>query len=297
MPVPKKIYSLNEIGGRKNNEDSIWPKKGWALPKGELYLVCDGVGGNSHGEVASELACKYIAEYFSANLKTEDALDDSFIASAREHAMTHFRAYISDHPDAEKMSTTLTLAYLKKQSLFVAWCGDSKIFLIREGDIIFQSEDHSLVNELVKRGDISPEEAATHPHRNVITRSLQVREPYSEIQTHELKDLREGDVLLLCSDGVTENVTPEVLRTILTEGDDDNIVEKFQSYCLGKTRDNYSMYLVELAAAPAAVSQPAAPGHALKAKSGSRALTYALVLVAAILLAVAYANYNHYYWW
>ncbi|TDQ09439.1 PP2C family protein-serine/threonine phosphatase [Pedobacter metabolipauper] len=246
MPVPLKIYSLNELGNRKNNEDSIHPPAGEALLGNSLFLVCDGVGGNSKGEVASELACRHFNTYFNQNLSSEDLLNDDFINAGREWVIKHFDEYIAQHEGAEDMSTTLTLAYLKKKSIFVAWCGDSRIYLIRDGEIVFQSQDHSLVNELVKRGNITPEEALTHPHRNVITRSLQAKRPYSEIQTDEIFDIRDNDYLLLCSDGLLEKVTPTVLKVLLTQSDTGDLTEQFQEYCYQKTRDNYSMYLIKL---------------------------------------------------
>lgn len=246
MPVPIKIYSLNEIGGRKNNEDAIWPRKGEANLQDRLFLVCDGVGGNSHGEVASQMACELFGVYFKAHLTSEDQLTPAFVEQAREHVMAHFRDYIALHPEATQMSTTLTLIYLKQDSVFVAWCGDSKIFQVRNGEIIFQSEDHSLVNELVKRGEISAEEALTHPRRNVITRSLQAGPRYSEIQYAEIFDLADNDHFLLCSDGVTEKVTPAILKEILSSTPEDQILETFQDVSHGKTRDNYSMHLLRI---------------------------------------------------
>jgi PPM family protein phosphatase len=246
MPAPFKVYSLNEIGGRKNNEDAIWPAAAETMSNNNLFIVCDGVGGNSHGEVASAYASQFIGEYIKKNLLSEDHLTNDFLEKAREYAMERFCDYISQHPEAERMSTTLTLAYIKQNSIFVAWCGDSKVMLLRNGEIVFQSEDHSLVNELVKCGELTPEEALTHPQRNVITRSLQATAPYAIIDTVELTDVQEGDYLLLCTDGVTENITPGKLKFILSEGEGDDILEQFQQYCFGKTKDNYSMQLIKL---------------------------------------------------
>ncbi|QCR21554.1 PP2C family serine/threonine-protein phosphatase [Pontibacter sp. SGAir0037] len=274
MPLPNKVYTLHEIGGRKNNEDAVWPAPGdGPYPDNPLFMVCDGVGGNSHGEVASEFACRYISEYFNKNLKSEDQLNVGFLEQAREFAMEKFRQYIAENPEAERMSTTLTLAYLKKDSVFLAWCGDSKIFQLRNGNVIYQSEDHSLVNELVKRGEITPEEAVTHPQRNIITRSLQATEPYSEMQTAELTDVKEHDYILLCSDGVTENITPAKLKFILASEPEEDLLEQFQQYCYGKTRDNYSMQLIQLSFSRAAV-----PGTApVKKEGGFKAFIKRLV--------------------
>jgi serine/threonine protein phosphatase PrpC len=246
MPVPLKIYCINELGLRKNNEDSIWPPLNEALLGTRLFLVCDGVGGNSKGEVASAMACKYFNEYFDLHLHDEDQLNEDFINEARIWVVAHFDEYISNHPNAADMSTTLTLAYLKKNSIFVAWCGDSRIHLVRNGEIVFQSEDHSLVNELLRRGNITPEEAVNHPHRNVITRSIQAKKPYAAIQTAEIFDVKPNDYLLLCSDGLLEQISPSALKELLTTETSPDLVEQFQQFCRHQTRDNYSMYLLKL---------------------------------------------------
>jgi serine/threonine protein phosphatase PrpC len=246
MPVPSKILSLNEIGGRKNNEDAIWPPLGQALLGHRLFLVCDGVGGNSKGEVASALTCKHFNGYFEQNLKNESQLDADFVSQGRDWVVTQFDNFIAEHPGAADMSTTLTLAYIKEKSIFLAWCGDSRIHLIRNCEIIFQSEDHSLVNELVKNGDITLEEAETHLHRNIITRSIQAKRPFSEIQTMEIFDIQDNDELLLCTDGLLEKINPEVLKEILSSKPESDHLDRFQEYCFQKTRDNYSMYLISL---------------------------------------------------
>lgn len=293
MPVPSKIYCLNELGQRKNNEDSIMPPSGQALLGNRLFLVCDGVGGNARGEVASELSCRYFNDYFDHHLQREEQLNTDFINAARDWVIRHFHSYIEEQEHAENMSTTLTLAYLKQDSVFVAWCGDSRIYLIRNGEVVFQSTDHSLVNELVRRGDITVEEALTHPHRNVITRSLQARIPYAEIQTEELFDIQENDYLLLCTDGLLEQITPEVLRTLLSVPEDEHMIEQFQAYCYQQTRDNYSMYLIALnnlqqQPLSAPIEEIVSPATPSRSKAGMVSLLILLILLVAI-----YAGYHY----
>ena len=290
MPVPFKILSLNELGGRKNNEDSIWPPLGQALLGHRLFLVCDGVGGNSKGEIASLLTCKHFDEYFAQNLKSDSQLDSDFVNRCREWVITKFDNFIAQHEGAADMSTTLTLAYLKEKSIFIAWCGDSRIYLIRGGEIVFQSDDHSLVNELVKRGDISREEALNHPHRNVITRSIQAKRPFSEIQTAELLDIEDNDELLLCTDGLLENIDQNVLKEILTNADESSRLDLFQQNCFQKTRDNYSMYLITLKNLSAGIeSSNIIDKSTLNKKKGKGLLVSAIIMV--LLLAIAFIGY------
>jgi PPM family protein phosphatase len=292
MPTPSKIYYLNELGRRKNNEDFIWPPAGEAFESTRLFLVCDGVGGNSRGEVASELTCCYFNDYFEQNLRSEEDLNQEFVNAAREWVVQHFKDYISLNPEAADMSTTLTLAYLKRDSIFVAWCGDSRIHLIRNGEIIFQSQDHSLVNELVKRGDITAEEALTHPHRNVITRSIQAKQPYSEIQTAEIFDIQEHDYLLLCTDGLLERISPAVLKSVLTTGQDAELEEKIQEYCFEQTRDNYSMYLVELAGKKFQVESAQKVEVKIEKKRSNNSRYVVAFIIIILLLVAAYVTYN-----
>ncbi|MCU7549845.1 protein phosphatase 2C domain-containing protein [Chitinophagaceae bacterium LB-8] len=239
-------YCLNEVGGRDQNEDSVWPDKYQADINTRLFMVCDGVGGSSQGEVASRLCTEGFAEYFEKHLLAGQKPNTSFVEMARQFAMMRFKHYIESHPQAESMSTTLTLAYLNEKSIFIAWCGDSRIYQIRDGQIVYQSEDHSLLNEMIRRGELSPEDAQSFSNKNIILRALQYRKPYSAIETAELTDIRTGDYLLLCSDGLLENITPQVIKQILGSRQKKDPTELFHQYCYRQTKDNYSMYLIEL---------------------------------------------------
>lgn len=244
-----KSYCLNEIGGRTQNEDSVWPLKDAASPHDRLFMVCDGVGGSNYGEVASSLTCEGFGHFFQQHLTQGTTLDCAFIESARAYVMQHFEYFINQTPGAENMSTTLTLAYVGDSSVVIAWCGDSRIYQIRQGRVIFQSEDHSLVSELVKRGELSPEEASTHPQRNIILRAIHFKERLSEIDCVELTDVQDGDFILLCSDGLLENIGEAELQKLLIQSDN-ALAGAFHELCLGKTKDNYSMYLLQIAASP-----------------------------------------------
>lgn len=243
-------YCLNEIGGREQNEDSVWPIKG-AYSKGDrLFMVCDGVGGNSYGEVASALTCEGFANYFQRHLPQDKTPDCRFVEDARSYVMQQFRRHIAAKPGASNMSSTLTLAYVADNSVFIAWCGDSRVYLVRNGNIVFQSEDHSLVNELIRRGDLTKEEAKSHPQKNIILRAIQYKETYAPIDCVELTDVRESDYILLCSDGLLENIGVDELKYLLSDIPGDRILAETQRLCKGTTRDNYSLYLVRLSGVP-----------------------------------------------
>lgn len=247
-----KSYYLNEVGGREQNEDSVWPLEGAFTKEDKLFMVCDGVGGNSHGEIASALTCEGFASFFQKHLKSGTAPDCKIINEARQYVMQEFEQYIASNASAENMSTTLTLSYISEKSVLVAWCGDSRIYQIRNGSVIFQSEDHSTVNMLVKTGNITKDEAKTHPQRNEILRAIQYTGTPSKIDCLELTDVQNGDYILLCTDGLLENIDEPELKYLLTEVPSDQLLSEFQIFCQGKTRDNYSMYLLQLSGMPLA---------------------------------------------
>ena len=172
--------------------------------------------------------------------------DADFVERARQITMNEFEQYIRNHQEAEQMSTTLTLAYIGHDSVLVAWCGDSRIYQIRNGEVIFQSEDHSLVNELVKRGELLKADAENFSQKNIILRAIQYKRPFSSIDTMILKDVQPGDYILICSDGLLENVDRSILKQVLRGMPENNLSDIFEKYCYGRTKDNYSMYLIEL---------------------------------------------------
>jgi len=242
----KKPFALNETGGRSNNEDAVYPSKGTALSDEVLFMVCDGVGGSEKGEVASSLAIRAIRDFF---LKDPfSGMHQSYIDSAIDYTQKQFDQYLDIHAEAKGMGTTLTLLYLSASGALLAHIGDSRIYHIRAGKILFQTEDHSLVNTLVKNNIITPEEALAHPQRNVITRAIQgnsVSKVKADVTM--ITDLRPGDYFFLCSDGILEKVSNDILCSILSQKitNDEKIAEIYNQ-CFGQTRDNFSAYLVQV---------------------------------------------------
>ena len=143
------------------------------------------------------------------------------------------------------MGTTLTLAYFQENCVFLAWCGDSRIYHLRNGKILYQTKDHSYVQLLYNEGAITKEEMATHPRRKIILGSISANKEISSIATHEIFDFQANDCFLLCSDGLLENISDAILLDIFQKSDlKSNFSSIFQNYCEGKTKDNYSMVLV-----------------------------------------------------
>ncbi len=239
-------FSLNEIGGRKNVEDAIMPRKyAHQLPK--LFIVCDGVGGSSFGEVASDLATKSYYETFEkAAIHNETDFRQTL-----NQALTLFQKrvleFVEENPSASSTSTTLTLLTIQQGKAYAAWCGDSKIFQLRNGNPLFKSRDHSLVAELTAQGVITAAEAETHPQRNIITRSLNSHTKQTDVEIAVLTDIQNEDWFLLCTDGLMEQFTENLFPVMLNKFDaGTNYSEVINKICYGKTKDNYSMYLLHL---------------------------------------------------
>ena len=187
---------------RQGNEDNYFVRA-------PLFVVADGMGGAQAGEVASEMA----VESF------DDGLPDG-IAGRRPRA--HHRGGQPAHPRAlahreqrAGMGTTVTAAYVGEDSVTIAHVGDSRCYLVRDGELRRLTHDHSLVGELVGRGKLTEEQAESHPQRSVITRALGP-EPSVQVDVEEFA-ARAGDLFLVCSDGLTSMVREPKLKPLLVE--------------------------------------------------------------------------------
>jgi serine/threonine protein phosphatase PrpC len=205
---------LSDVGQkRRHNEDYV----GFYEPReiadleahGRLYVLADGVGGATAGDIASKYAVKRIMHtyYKSAGEDTGDRL-----RRVIEGANAEIFAQNLGRPDNREMATTVVAAVIRGNELIVANVGDSRAYLIR-GEIIEQiTEDHSLMNEMIKDGAITAEQAATHPYRNVIMRSVGAHETV-QVDVF-VRQLSPDDILILCSDGLTRLVNNSELVDI-----------------------------------------------------------------------------------
>lgn len=195
-------YAATDTGRqRRANEDSL-------LARPPLFVVADGMGGAQAGEVASRIAIEAFAQGLGDVAQPEDGL------AARATA-ANARIYELSHSSAEHagMGTTLTAAYVGPAEIAIAHVGDSRAYRLRGGELMRLTDDHSLVDELLRQGKITPEEAADHPQRSVITRALGP-EPAVDVDTCSYSACA-GDAYLLCSDGLTTMVSEERLAEIL----------------------------------------------------------------------------------
>ena len=194
-----EVGSATDIGRvRERNEDSI-------LVDPPLYVVADGMGGHRGGQVASQIA-----------LETMEELSTESRSSLAEHVRRANRAVWDRSVEDEQLSgmgTTLTAARIEGASALIAHVGDSRAYLLREGELRQLTTDHTLVARMVKSGEITEAEADVHPHKNVLTRALGTDEQV-EVDEDTIA-LTDGDRLLLCSDGLTGMVTEDQIQAIL----------------------------------------------------------------------------------
>jgi protein phosphatase len=194
--------------------------------RGHLFLVADGMGGHQAGEQASSLTMASIEAFVLDSLKwffhlegaEEKTVVSEFQTALRQADQTLF-AKAARHPELQGMGTTLTLAYGLGSELFVVHVGDSRCYLFRDGALHRLTRDHTLINELLQRGVLSPEEAARHPYRHVITNCVGGHEQGLEVEAHKLQ-LRPDDAILLCSDGLTDMVSDDTIHEIMRKQED-----------------------------------------------------------------------------
>lgn len=193
---------------RTTNEDSY----GYCLDAG-AFVVCDGMGGAAAGEIASRLAVDTLIERMCAaerDAHTQSVLEEA-IAAANRLVYVHSEKDTTLHG----MGTTLVAAVIDGRHAVIAHVGDSRCYLFRGGQLIRQTNDHSLVDEQVRLGQLTQDQADRSPLRNVITRAIGTQKTVIP-ETSEI-DLEAGDLLLLCSDGLTRELPDEQIVDLLTE--------------------------------------------------------------------------------
>lgn len=218
---------------RRQNEDAAWFDEDRAV-----FAVADGMGGHLAGEVASRMAIEAVQRMAQENACPGIAALREAVASAHEAILAH----ALDHIECAGMGTTLSVLWLGQNYAYIAHVGDSRIYRLREGSLTQITQDHSLVEELVRAGLITREQARTHPRRNIITRALGT---HGENEPDLLvTDVRDGDLFLLCTDGLTGMVTDEEIERVLRESGMETAADTLLSLALDAGgRDNVTLIL------------------------------------------------------
>jgi len=204
---------------RRNNEDAFYVDR-----EEGLFIIADGVGGHESGEVASRMAVETIP------LSFRDALDRGRgVKEALSHSITATNARIIErstrYAEFRGMGTTVVIAYIVDDIVWIAHVGDSRAYMITNNRIDQLTRDHTRVNEMVRTGFLSPTQARNHSLHNILTRALGVKpEVESETSSHRIFD---SDILLLCSDGLTEMLAEnDILNICVSSSDPDRICKR-----------------------------------------------------------------------
>lgn len=256
MKYKLEAYSIKELGQRANQEDSMFPEMGNATNNDRLFILCDGMGGHEKGEVASQTVCEAMGESVMKQCPdAEGVFTDDMLLRALSDALDALDK--KDDGSEKKMGTTMTFLKLHKDGATIAHIGDSRVYHIRSGatagdtKILFQTCDHSLVNDLVKSGNLTPEEAKNFERKNVITRAMQPnleRRPRADI--YHTDDIKAGDYFMLCSDGILEQMEDENIRFIFS-GESPNIatdadrVEMIRKVT-ADNKDNHTAFIIHI---------------------------------------------------
>lgn len=209
-------YFLTDTGRiRTHNEDSVTIVKN---KKGEmLACVADGVGGHKAGEIASQIAINTITEAFKETFKDLDKLSAiNWLRQATTEVNNKIFSYVDKHEEAKGMGTTLVCALITKYYILIGNVGDSSGFAVKKEKLYKITYDHTLVNLLLKAGEITEEEAKNHPKKNVLMKALGTNNPI-EIDIFDC-DL-DVDGILLASDGLTNMLDKEKIMTVLNSNE------------------------------------------------------------------------------
>lgn len=249
---------------RQHNEDSL-------LVAPPIFVVCDGMGGHEAGEIASEIAVGTIAS------RAQSVSDAASLGQIVEEANLQIMQAAQEGRGKEGMGTTCTAAYIKGETLSIAQCGDSRAYLLHQGNLQQLTRDHSVVADLIEMGEISTEEARTHRWRSYITRALGL-DAYVKPDLYEI-NIASGDRLMLCSDGLYSMVSDRAIAETLGAYPDpqrcaDELVEQALS---AGGNDNITVVVVDI------------EGYAAQRslRYARRARRTAIILIIAMLLIMA----------
>lgn len=246
-----EVGQRTDKSGMPHQEDSLYPQSGRDNAQERLFLICDGMGGHAAGEVASATVCEAMTKSISA-ADAEGAFPVRTFTKALNSAFDALDLLECD--EFRKPGTTLAMLKLHADGAMIAHIGDSRVLHIRPGAdaastrLLHITSDHSLVNDLVKAGELTPEEARRSSQRNIITRAMQPRlSPRPEADLYNTSDIRTGDYFYICSDGMLEEMDNDSIREIFSrEGGDIDKKREILTRATERNHDNHTAILVEI---------------------------------------------------
>lgn len=237
-----------QIGKRKNQEDSIYPRRGEASEDTRCFVLCDGMGGLDRGEVASSVVSSVIWQAINERTAHDDALTDAEFEEALDKAYDALDAK-SDMGHTRNMGTTLALLCFHRGGCLAAHIGDSRIYHLRpkSDEIMYRSRDHSLVYQLFEQGELSVDEVRTFPRRNVILRAMQpLQKTRTVADLVHIRDIAAGDYFVIGSDGIFERLDDKVLMDILKSDATDKQKRERLEQLTANNNDNHSAYIIHV---------------------------------------------------
>lgn len=236
--------SIHEIGNRNNQEDALWPLQ--PTVNDRLFVLCDGMGGHEHGEVASQTVTQALGQWFAEHVDASSSLTDEQLREAIEYAYQQLDQYADGSP--KQMGTTLTLIYIVSNGITAAHMGDSRIYHIRPGvGVLYQSRDHSLVFDLYQSGEITFEEMKNFKQKNIVTRAMTPGEDNRmRADIIHITDVQPGDYFYMCSDGMLEQMSNDELVGILSSKDSDAEKQSLLIKATSDNQDNHTAWIIQV---------------------------------------------------
>lgn len=239
---------IHELGQRDNQEDALWPDlPEEATAENRLYILCDGMGGHEHGEVASGLVSQTIPHVLRRSMSFEnDSLSDDELLACLERAYQELDREAGNN--SRQMGTTITLIYIGKHGVTSLHMGDSRIYHIRPNvGILYQSRDHSLATELFQAGEITYEEMLHYPKKNIVTRAMMPGKDnrmYPDII--HITDILPDDYFYMCSDGMLEQMDNCQLMMLLSSNTTDEEKKRKLIEVTKDNQDNHSAWIIHI---------------------------------------------------
>ena len=238
-----KTFSVTNIGKRRKlNQDFVYTSEEPVGHLPNLFVVADGMGGHKAGDYASKLAVTTMVEDIAGS---DETIPEKLLGRAIETANGKVRESAERMPELEGMGTTVVAASCDGDTLSIANVGDSRLYIVSGHEIRQITRDHSWVEEMVRRGGLGRDEARNHPDKNIITRAVGAEDTI-KADFFSVK-LKEGDLILMCTDGLTNMLEDEEIRMILDGARD--IVEKAEELVRRANEnggmDNISVILIE----------------------------------------------------
>ena len=245
--------AISETGSRFLNEDRLYPSQADAvddIPQvSGLYMVADGSGGEGKGDVAAKLAIREFARYIDTFPPANAQITYGYLSAALLRVEEVFHQQVSHHPESEGMGTTIALMYADSNGVAIGWIGNSRVYHIRSGKIIFQTRDQMVIQDMVAHGKLSPEEAEAQKGNFTQARMIHGTAQPTDLDFHFISadEIEKGDVFLICSDGVTREISDKEIQNVLASPlDFDAAKEEMIGLCKNESSDNFSAIFVEL---------------------------------------------------